>query len=247
MKSKLYAISLAAFGCLTAAAKQLVGAASAFHGEQPDLTDMIDPQLTVGLKGINGHPDPTHLLYRFEGFEYAMPIKDGVVQDLGAAKGWSKKGEICGMYEGGPLGKTEKDALSLSVSFGFPFRREDGVFSVKEIKEGVKDGTKIISGLAPRGLGFAAPNLQTFVVTPKEETGGVPNVTFTRKGKPVEVAIARFDKVQYIRMKDIKSAKVDNLTIIGPYSAAAFFKIDPKQMAARDAARLAAEETKAKN
>jgi len=258
MKNRVYAVSLTALAFLTAnpayadennadwtcsSAKQLVGAASAFHGEQPELTNLIDPQLTVELKGINGHPDPTHLLYRFEGFEYAMPIKDGVVQDLGAAMGWSKKGEICGVYKDGPLGDTEEDALSLSVSFGFPFRRADGEFSVKEIKEGVKDGSNIIKGLAPRGLGFAAPNLQTFVVSVDGETSEIPKLTFFRKGKPTEVAMSRYDRIQYVRMKDIKSANVDSLKIDGPYEAAAFFKIDPKVIAAREASRLAAPKT----
>jgi len=40
-------------------------------------------------------------------------------------------------------------------------------------------------------------------------------------------------------LKDIKSSKVDVLNIQGPYSLAAFFKIDPDEIAKREAARLA--------
>jgi len=226
-------------------AKQLVGAASAFHGEKPELTNLIDPQLKIEMKGINGHPDPTHLLYKFEGYEHAMPIKEGQLQGLEAAKGWSKNGELCSIYEDGPLGDTEEDAVSLAVSFSFPFRREDGVFSVKEIKEGVKDGTKIIKGLAPRGLGFAAPNLQTFVVSPDGEDSDMPEIIFTRDGKPTTVKMSQFNQTQYVRMKDIKSARVDGVKILGPHKAHAFFKIDPAKIAENEAKRLASGEGEA--
>ena len=220
-------------------AKQLVNAAKAFHGKTPELTKLIDPRLNVGLKGINGYPDPTHLLYRFEGFEHQMPIEDGRLQGLDAAKDWSSKGELCSLYKDGPLGNTEEDAVRLSVSFGFPFRQKDGVFSVKDIKEGVKDGSKIIKSLAPTGLGFAAPSLKTFVVSPEGEDGAMPKLTFMRGSKTLDVRIARFNQTQYVRLKDIKSAKVDRLKIEGPYTAAAFFKIDPDDIAEREANRLA--------
>ena len=223
-------------------AKQLVNAAKAFYGEAPELIDQINPTLNVGLKGINGYPDPTHLLYRFEGFEQKVPIQDGQLQGLDAASQWSNKGEICSLYEDDPLGDTEKDAVSLSVSFGFPFRRTDGEFTIKEIKEGAKDGSKIIKSLAPTGLGFAAPSLKTFVVSPEGEGSPVPQLTFMRNGKPSDVKMTVFNKRQYIRLKDLRSAKVDSLKIEGPYTAAAFFKIDPEKFAEREAARLAAPE-----
>jgi len=225
-------------------AKQLVSAASAFYGNQPELTNIINPVLNVGLKGINGYPDPTHLLYRFEDLEHSMPIEDGLVQDLDAAKAWSKQGELCSLYKDGPLGETEKHAVSLSVSFGFPFRREDGNFTADEIKEGAKDGSKIIKSLAPTGLGFAAPSLKTFVVTPpsEAETEETPMITFMRNGKLKTVPISRVGQTQYVRLKDMKSAKIDSLKIEGPYTAAAFFKIDPDDIVEREAKRLAAGE-----
>jgi len=55
------------------AAKRLISAASTFYSARPELIDQINPLLNVGIKGVNGHPDPTHLLYRFEEFEHAMP------------------------------------------------------------------------------------------------------------------------------------------------------------------------------
>jgi len=221
-------------------AKQLVSAAKAFYGNQPELTNLITPVLNVGLKGINGYPDPTHLLYRFEGFEKSMPIVDGLVKGLDGATEWSKKGELCSIYSNGPLGETEENVVSLSVSFGFPYRRKDGLFSVDEIKEGAKDGSKIIKGLAPTGLGFAAPNLKTLIITPAAETEEAPKLIFMKDGQPRDVQVSRLGPRQYIRLKDIKSAKVDRLKIEGPYRAAAFFKIDPDEIAAKEAERLEA-------
>jgi len=37
-------------------AKDLVKAVKAFYGNKADLTDTIDPQLNINLKGINGQP-----------------------------------------------------------------------------------------------------------------------------------------------------------------------------------------------
>ena len=257
MKSRVFAVSLLGLVVFSMSAsnvdaaeeagnctpaKQLVNAAKAFYGDKPELTNLIDPQLNVGMKGINGYPDPINLLYRFEGVEHKMSIEDGQLKGLDAATDWSKKGELCSIYEDGPLGDTEEDAVSLSVSFGFPFRQKDGVFSVKDIKEGAKDGSKIIKSLAPPGLGFAAPSLKTFAVSPGGDDSVMPTLIFMHKGKASDVPVARFNQTQYVRLRDIKSAKVDSLKIEGPYTAAAFFKIDPDDIAEREAKRLAAGE-----
>jgi len=220
-------------------AEQLVKAAKAFYGNQPELTNLINPLLTVGLKGANGYPDPTSLIYKFEGFEYEIPMEEGQLKGLEAATAWSAKGELCSLYADGPLEYSEKDALTLSVSFGFPYRRDDGLFRVKDLQEGAKDGSKIIKSLAPKGFGFAAPSLKSIVVIPRDETNDMPVLVFSKDGKPKRVPTSKYGKTQYVRLKDIKSAKVDRLKIEGPYSAAAFFKIDPDEIAEKEAKRLA--------
>lgn len=220
-------------------AKQLVKVAQSFYGDKPDLVDVIDPKLNVGMKGINGHPDPTHMLYRFEAVEKRLPIIEGNVVGLEAAAGWSKDGELCSVYKDGPLPETEESTVSLSVGFEFPFRRGDGAFSVKEIAEGAKDGSKIIKSLAPSGFGFAAPGLKTLVISPESNENAVPTLIFSRGEKPVDVSISNANRMQYIRLKDIKSAKADRLEVKGPYKAFAFFKIDPDEMAKNEAKRLA--------
>ena len=73
MKSRVFAVSLLGLVVFSMSAsnvdaaeeagnctpaKQLVNAAKAFYGDKPELTNLIDPQLNVGLKGINGYPDP---------------------------------------------------------------------------------------------------------------------------------------------------------------------------------------------
>ena len=70
----------------------------------------------------------------------------------------------------------------------------------------------------------------------------MPTLIFMHKGKASDVPVARFNQTQYVRLRDIKSAKVDSLKIEGPYTAAAFFKIDPDDIAEREAKRLAAGE-----
>ena len=55
-------------------AKKLVDVAQSFYGDQPDLTNVIHPKLSVGMKGLNGHPDPAHMLYRFKSIENRLPI-----------------------------------------------------------------------------------------------------------------------------------------------------------------------------
>lgn len=224
-------------------AKKLVQAAKAFYGEQPELTNIIAPDLQIFLRGINGHPDPVEMLYRLEEVEQSLPIVGGRVQDLKSAVSWSKDGELCSLYEDDPLLAREGPTVNLSVSFQFPFRRHDGVFQIEEIKEGAKDGSKIIKSLAPSGLGFAAPSLKTFAVTPGEGSHDMPKLMFMREGTPTTVEASKLHKTQYVRLKDIKSAKVDSLRIEGSYKAFAFFKIDPDEVAKQEASRLKALES----
>lgn len=220
-------------------AKKLVQAVKAFSSKNMDLTNVISPSLSVGLKGINGHPDPTHMLYKYEDVEHKLKISEGQVQRLETAENWSEKGALCSAYTDIDPPESDEPTVTLSVSFEFPFQRRDGVFSYEEIKEGAKDGSKIIKSLAPSGLGFAAPSLKTFAVMPGSDSNVMPELSFSKQGKSVEVASSYIGSTRYIRLKDIKASKADALKIIGPYRAFAFFKINPEEMAKTEAKRVA--------
>jgi len=81
MKSRyIFGVCLSLLGLSPAAAwakescspaKKLVEATRAFYVEKPELIDIIAPELQVGLSGINGHPNPTHMRRkgRFENHE----------------------------------------------------------------------------------------------------------------------------------------------------------------------------------
>lgn len=219
--------------------KRLVQGAKAFYDAKPGLTNIIQPRLDVSVVGMNGYPDPSGMLYRWEDVEHNLPIVDGRVQNLELAATWPSEGELCTVYSGEPPEKTEESTANLSVSFEFPYLRKDGVFTIDEIKEGAKDGSKIIKSLAPKGLGFVAPSLKTFVVTTNSPEDRLPTLTFLRDGDIVDVKTSEFHTMQYVRLKDLKSAKVDAVKINGPYKAIAFFKIDHDEMAENEAKRLA--------
>jgi len=227
-------------------AKDIVNLAQNFYGAEADLKDVITPYVSMRLEGINDTPDPTALLYRYENEEQSLAIVDGMVVGLEKAAGWSKEGEICRMVDGALAPMTEGDSTRASVGFSFAYSRTDGLFPIEELREGAKDGSKIMKGLAPGGLGFVVPKLKAISLTPLKNEDVKPNFEFTRKGEPVTVAAWPIGNTTLIRLKDIKASKADLLTISGAYRLEATFKFDPEEIAEAEAKRLS-EETNSEN
>ena len=220
-------------------AKDLVKVAQNFYGDNPELTNIVTPEFDLAFKGINGAPTPTAIAYRHEGAEDILPIVDGKLVGFEKAASWSKEGEMCRMVDGELAAATEGDSVEASMSFGFPYKRTNGIFSIDEIKEGAKDGSKIMSGLAPGGLGFVVPGLKALSLDPSEGSDVKPTFLFLRQGETVSVKNSSVGNTTLFRLKDIKSAKADTLTIKGPYRLNATFKFDPEDIAKAEEKRLA--------
>jgi len=109
------------------------------------------------------------------------------------------------------------------------------------LKEGAKDGSKIMKGLAPGGLGFVVPKLKAISLSPPEEMEQKPVYEFTRKDQPVAVNASPIGKTTLIRLKDIKASKADLMTISGAYRLEATFKFNPEDIAKAEAKRLSEE------
>lgn len=224
-------------------AKDLVKVAQNFYGDEAELRNVITPQIDMTLKGINGAPDPTALLYRFEGEEHTLPIVDGKLTGLEKAAAWSKDGEMCRLVDSELAPTTVGDSAQASMSFTFKFNRTDGEFTIDELKEGAKDGSKVMKGLAPGGLGFAVPGLKALSLQAPEGVDTKPEYEFTRKGETVSVKASTIGKTTLFRLKDIKSSKADRLKITGDYLLNATFKFDPEDIAVAEAKRLAEQGT----
>jgi len=52
---------------------------------------------------------------------------------------------------------TGEDTASVSMNFTFHFRDTSGAHNIEVLKEGLKDGSKVMKSLAPGGLGFVVP------------------------------------------------------------------------------------------
>ena len=227
-------------------AKDIVNLAQNFYDAEADLKDVITPSVSMRLKGMNGAADPTALLYRYDGEEHILRISEGLLMGLEKAATWSKDGKLCRMLDGKLAPATEGDATEATMGFSFAYNRTDGVFPIEELKEGAKDGSQIMKGLAPGGLGFVVPKLRAISLSPPENEDVKPTFEFTRKGQPVTVAASHIGKTTLIRLKDIKASKADMMTINGPYSMVATFKFDPEEIAEAEAKRLS-EETNSEN
>ena len=220
-------------------AKDFVRMAQGFYGPSPELTNIITPELSMIFRGINGHPVPSHILFRHEGMERRLAIVDGTLVGIEEAAKFPKDSEMCRLIAGEMAPDVDGDTTTANIDFTFSYKRRDGNFTIDEILEGAKDGSKVLNGLAPSGLGFAVPGLKAIAVTPAEEKTNLPNVTFSRKGKVVSVPISKSGSAQFVRLKDIRSAKADTLRIESDYEMVATFKFDPDDMAKEEAARLA--------
>ena len=248
MKTKLLLSSILMLGMTTSAhagesctdAKDLVRVAKAFYAADEDRVDIIDPAVSMKFESVNGHPIPDQMLYRFEGEDIYLDInEDGLLEGMEELASVSKDGELCRVMDGKVPQATEEDTTSVNVAFVFPYRRTEGQFAVSELIEGAKDGSKIMKGVAPGGLGFAVPGLKAIVLKPSEAGAPIPAFSFTREGEAVEVPGTVYDGSLFIRLKDIKSAKADKLSIEGDYKLSAMFKFDPEDLAESEAKRLA--------
>ena len=195
--------------------------------------------MSLHFKGINGAEAPTAILYRHEGVEDILPIIDGELTKLETIANWSKEGEICRMMGTQVSQETEEVRDEASLSLKFLYNRSKGQFTIEEIREGAKDGSKIMKGLAPGGLGFVVPGLKSLALTSAEGSEVQPNFLFYKKGEAVAVDSTRYKDAMLFRLKDIKSAKADELKIEGAYTLEATFKFDPKKLAEAEAKRLA--------
>lgn len=221
-------------------AKDLVRMVTAFYAADADRVNVITPKANLAFSGINGHPAPTQMLFRHEDKELLLDIdEDGALQGLDKMATFSKDGEMCRVIDGSIPEDAEEDTTSVAVNFKFPYNRTDGQFTIDEVLEGAKDGSKIMKGVAPRGLGFAVPGLKAVYLKPAQEGGPTPVVNFTRNGEPVSVDVTVYNGNQYFRTKDIKSSKADKMTITGNYVMEAGFKFDPDDLAEAEVKRLA--------
>jgi len=219
-------------------AKDLAKLGKAIYASQPELTDIITPKMSLHFKGVNGAETPTAILYRHEGVEDVLPIVDGELTKLETIANWSKEGEMCRMSGTELAPKTEENTVEAELSLKFLYKRSNGDFTIEEIREGAKDGSKIMKALAPGGLGFVVPGLKSLALKPAEGSEVQPNISFYKKGEAVAVDHTPFEDAMLFRLKDVKSAKADALKIEGAYTLEATFKFDPKELAEVEAKRL---------
>jgi len=225
-------------------AKDIVKMAENFYAADADRVDIITPTVSLRLSGINGAPDPTGIHYfHYEDYVH-LPVDDNqVVQNLDKAASWSKDGKMCRMEDGEIGAETEEDQVEANIGFTFPYKRQDGNFTMDEILEGAKDGSKVMKGVAPSGLGFVVPGLKAITIYKSEDAETPPILTFSKDGKPIDIAITRYETTQMVLIKHLKSAKVDALKIDGAYRMNASFKFDPEEIAAAEARRIAEMDT----
>ena len=220
-------------------AKDMVRMVKAFYAADGKYLNIIEPEVQMKFEGINDNPTPDQILYRFEDQrEYLDVDEDGFLLGIDRLKSSSKSGELCRVMDGKVAQKDESEGTSVNVIFKFPFRQTDGSFDVSDLNEGAKDGSKIMKGVAPGGLGFVVPGLKTIVLRAAEKDGVLPEFEFLQDGKTVSVDPIIFNKDRFFRLKDIKSSKADTLKIKGDYNLEATFKIDPEELAAAEAKRL---------
>ena len=247
MKSKILVTTLCLAASVTPAnaeeacspAKDMVRMIKAFYAADPEHIDIIDPSASIKFNTREGQTLPDQVVFRHEDEKIFLKIdKEGQVQDLELLKSAHKSGEICRVVNGEIPEISEDEKISVNVGFSFPYRQKDGVYTISDLREGAKDGSKIMKGVAPGGLGFVVPGLKTISLTPTDKDGDVPDFEFLRDGQIVPIPVSIYDKTHYFRLKDIKSSKVDMLKISGPHQLGATFKINPEELAEAEAKRL---------
>jgi len=240
----LLAIPAAAFAepdCTEA--KDLIGLVKTFHQADADRTNIITPTFKMEIKGQGDHPDPDGIRYVYEETSLDLAVSEsGEVLGLEQAVDFHKDGKLCKLVGGELVEEVDEDTAMASMSFTFPFKALSGEHSYNELREGAKDGSKVMKGLAPGGLGFVVPGLKSIAVRPAEKEGVTPTLTFLKKGEVVAAPeITSVGSVQMFKLKDMKKIKADTLRISGAYAMEAGFNYDPEDIAKAKARMAEAE------
>ncbi len=214
-------------------AKDIINVVKSFHAPKAELVDKINVDLNLSLKAIGDYPEPTGLLYRYEDEKVILNLdKDGRVLGLEKAVAFNKDGELCKLVNGQVSIDDGEDSTQANMSFKFLYPDGGGSHAMADIYEGAKDGSKIMKGLAPGGLGFVVPSLKTLMVKPKDEDGAQPRIRFVKNGVDVKTPMpAKLGKAHFYKLKDIKATKADTVLIEGEYILEANFKISDKDIA----------------
>jgi hypothetical protein len=166
----------------------------------------------------------------------------GEVLGLEQAVDFNKEGKLCKLINGALVEDVDEDTATASMSFTFPFKTLSGEHSYEELKEGAKDGSKVMKGLAPGGLGFVVPGLKSIAVRPAEKDGEIPVLTFLKKGEPVDAPdIASLGALQMFKLNDMRKIRADSLRIEGNYIMEAGFNYNPEDIAKAKAQMAEAE------
>ncbi len=227
-------------------AKDLLKLVDAFYDADPKHTNIIKPELTLALTALEGFERPDGIRYIYEGESTDLIIdEEGFIQNLESMLAFNDDGKLCKLVDGALVEETEEDSVALNMSFSFNFRDNDGTHDFETLREGLKDGSKIVKALAPGGLGFVVPSLKAIMVFPAAEEGEAPAVSFMSKGQSVKGPdIAVIGNVQMFRLKDLKKQKIEEIQISGDYRLEGQFDYDEKDIA--EARAELASETDAK-
>ena len=232
-------------------AKDLVGLVQSFYGADPSLTDVIDPQVMMRMSALEGFPEPDGIRYVYKEVSRDLLLDEGgIVQGLETALDFNKDGKLCKLVNGDFVEDTDEDTASVNMNFTFRFRDSSGEHSYENLQEGLKDGSKIMSSLAPGGLGFVVPKLKAFAVTSVGNDSAKPIISFFSKGELVsDIEISEIGKMQMFKRKALKKAKVDQVNIEGAYKLMGQFNYDEddiERMKAQSAEADTSDEAKTK-
>ena len=227
-------------------AKQLVKALKGFYQADASLKDIINPTFDIKMRSLDGFPKLSGMLYRHEEVTHQFDLaEDGSVLGLeDAAGGLSPDGELCILVDGKTVEDSEDSTAEANVLFTFPYRNQSGTISVSDLREGAKDGSKIMKSLAPTGLGFVVPKMKSVILSPAKTGGEVPVMTFVKDGQNIDgPAPQRLGARQYYHLSDIVKTKADEVVITGDYKLDTNFAFKDKDIQAAEKRRLERLET----
>ncbi len=222
-------------------AKQLVKALKGFYEADASLKDIINPKFDIKMRSLDGFPKLSGMLYRHKEVTHQFDLaKDGSVLGLEDAAGkLSPDGELCILVDGKTVEDSEESTAEANVLFTFPYRNQSGTISLSDLREGAKDGSKIMKSLAPTGLGFVVPKMKSVILSPAKTGGDVPVMTFVKDGQNVDgPAPQRLGARQYYHLSDIVKTKADEVVIIGDYKLDTNFAFKDKAIQSAENRRL---------
>ena len=182
---------------------------------KPKQIDTVGMSPIMQLKAIDGGALPSRVYHRYNGAETPFHLDaDGYVTDFTNIKTMHKKGDMC-MEDKTRIGADDdEDRLSLNIDMDLSFHNTSGVYTMAELKDGLKDGRAHIKKIVPGPVSLIIPKFTHLSIETADDVS--VDIAAYKEGAALSgLTVLNLEGTQIVSYKQLKTLGADSLRITG--------------------------------